>query len=103
ATQHFVLKGERLEQLTKLQTAGALLKLDAAAPNQKERSVTVELKSSQQPGTVLPVQAYVQDRSEPLTFTNALEITGPRPIIASSKLSLPTGMQIRVRTDEFPA
>ena len=32
----------------------------------------MELKSSPQPGTALPVKAYLEDRSEPLTFPGAL-------------------------------
>jgi hypothetical protein len=102
-TQHFVLKGERLEQVSKLVAPGAVLNLGPAGADQVERSLTVELKSSPQPGTALPVKAYLEDRSQPLTFPAALQITGPLPVIASSKLSLPAGMAIAVRSDEFPA
>lgn len=103
ATQHFVLKGERLELLTRLEAPGAVFRLSPAGDDQTERSLTVELKSSPKPGTALPVKAYLEDRSEPLAFTGALEITGPRPVIASSRLSLPAGMAITVHPDEFPA
>jgi len=103
ATQHFVLKGERLELLTKLEAPGAVLQLNPAESNQTERSLTVVLQSPPKPGTALPVKAYLQDRSEPLTFPDALEIAGPLPVIASSRLSLPAGMAISVRSDEFPA
>ena len=100
--QHFVLKGQRLGLLAKLQAPGAVLKL---APDSAdgERSVTVEMDSSPQPGTELAVQEFLADRSEPLTLSHALEITGPLPLIASSKLSLPAGMAIAVRSNEFPA
>ncbi|HEX6896809.1 MAG TPA: hypothetical protein VF146_16135, partial [Bryobacteraceae bacterium] len=103
AAQHFVLKGERLEQVSRLEAPGATLSLAAPGTNQTERSLTVELKSSLQPGTTLPVTAYLVDRSEPLALSGALEVTGPLPVIASSKLSLPTGMAITVHADEFPA
>lgn len=103
ATQHFVLKGERLELLSRLEAPGAVFKLSPSGDDQTERSLTVELKSSPKPGTTMPVRAYVEDRSEPLAFDDALEITGPRPLIASSKLSLPAGMEIAVHADEFPA
>jgi hypothetical protein len=102
-TQHFVLKGERLEQVSKLEAPAAVLNLDPPGANQTERSVTVALKSSQKPGTLMTVQAYLKDHSEPLTFPRALEIIGPLPLIASSKLSLPTGMAIKVNSDEFPS
>jgi hypothetical protein len=103
AVQHFMLKGERLGLITKLEASGADFKLNPAEENQTERSLTVELKSSPQPGTALAVKAYVQDRSEPLTLPGALQITGPLPVIASSKLSLPSGTQISLHPDEFPA
>ena len=102
--QHYVLKGQHLELLTKLVAAGAVFSLNPPeSGNETERSLTVELNSSPRPGAALPVQAYVPDRSEPLTFANALRITGPLPVIASSKLSLPAGMAIATREDEFPA
>ena len=46
ATQHFLLKGERLGLITRLEATGAILSLSPAAPNQTERSLTAELKSS---------------------------------------------------------
>jgi hypothetical protein len=63
----------------------------------------VQLQSNPQPGTTFAVQAYVKDRTEPLTFDDALQITGPLPVIASVKLSLPSGMAIATRPNEFPA
>jgi hypothetical protein len=103
ATQHFVLKGERLEQVSGLEAPGVVFNLSPAGTNQTERSVTVELRSSPQPGTTLPVTAHLKDRSEPLELPGALEITGPLPVVASSKLSLPKGFAIQVRSNEFPA
>ena len=102
-TQHYVLKGERLEQISRLETPGAILNLSPPGANQTERGVTVELKSSPRPGTDLPLKAYVEDRSEPMTFPGAIEITGPLPVIASSKRSLPQGLAIKIHADEFPA
>jgi hypothetical protein len=103
STQHFMLRGERLEEVSLLEAPGVVFNLSPAGINQTERSVTVELKSSPQPGTVLPVTARLKDRSEPLVLPGALEITGPLPVIASSKLSLPKGFAIQVRSNEFPA
>jgi hypothetical protein len=45
----------------------------------------------------------MQDRSEPLTFGDAIEITGPVPVISSSKLSLPNATAISLRPSELPA
>jgi hypothetical protein len=101
-TQHFVLKGERLEQVSKLEAPGAVLSLSPPTSNQTERSLTVELKAAPRPGTALPVTAYLDNRSEPLNLPDALEITGPLPVIASSRLSLPKGLAIQAHPDEFP-
>jgi hypothetical protein len=102
-TQHFILKGERLEQVKKLEAPDAVLSLSSPGTDQVERSLTVELKSSPKPGTTLPITEYVVDRSEPFRLPDALQITGPLPVIASSKLSLPAQMAVAVRGDEFPA
>jgi hypothetical protein len=103
ATQHYVLKGERLDELARLDAPNVVLDLGSIADNGAERNVTVQLKSNPQPGTALPIQAYIKDRTEPLTFQDALQITGPLPVIASSRLSLPSAMTIEMRPNEFPA
>jgi hypothetical protein len=102
-TQHFVLKGERLEQVSRLDAPGIVFNLSPPAPNQTERSLTVELKSSPRPGTVLPVAAYLEDRSQPVQLREAVQITGPLPVIASAKLSPPKEIGIKIHSDEFPA
>ena len=101
--QHFVLKGERLDSLSKLDAPGAVFELGAVGAGSTERNVTVQLKSNPQQGTLLPVKEYVEDRSQPLLLSDGFEITGPLPVIASSKLSLPIGMAITIGSDEFPA
>lgn len=103
ATQHYVLKGERLAELAKLDAPNAILDLGAVTDGGAERNLTVQLQSNPQPGTAVAVRAYIKDRSEPLTFQDALEITGPLPVIASSKLSLPGGLTIATNPNEFPA
>jgi hypothetical protein len=103
AAQHFVLKGDRLGLIGRLEADGVVFTLDPAAPNQTERSLTAELKSAPKPGATLAVRAYVADRSEPITLPGALEITGPLPVIASVKLSRSGGQAIAVRNDELPA
>lgn len=103
ATQHYVLKGERLDELTRLDAPNAVLDLGSVTGNADERNLTVQLKSNLQPGAALAVRAYMKDRSEPLTLEAALQITGPLPLIASSKLSLPGAIAIATHPNEFPA
>ncbi len=101
--QHYVLKGERLDDIMKLEAPGAIFDLGASSSNNTERNITVQLKAATHPGISLPLKAYLKDRTEPLTFDGALQVTGPLPVIASSKLSLPTGIQLALHGDEFPA
>ncbi len=101
--QHYVLKGERLNLITRLQAQGADLTLGPAEADGNQRNVTVQLKADLSPGTVLPVLAQVEDRNEPLQFVSGLKITGPLPMIASSKLSVPAGLPVALRPGEIPA
>ncbi|MBV9612062.1 MAG: hypothetical protein JO091_06295, partial [Acidobacteriaceae bacterium] len=103
AIQHYMLKGERLQLLAKLEAPGATLDLSSQGSGETERAITLQLKSTPPPGTALSLTAYVENRAEPLTFPDALQITGPLPVIASSKLSPPAGMAIALHPKEFPA
>ena len=103
ANQHYTLKGEHLELLTRLEAQGVSLQLAPSGGEAFARNVTVQLQSDIPAGTALPVKAFLKDRYEPLTLSQALRITGPLPVIASSKISLPANMAIPVREDEFPA
>src|SRR6185312_7663162 len=46
---------------------------------------------------------YLTDRTAPVTFPDGLEVSGPLPVIASSKLSLPPDIGIALESGEFPA
>jgi len=103
ATQHFVLKGERLQLLSKLESPIADFQLSDTSPSGTERSLVVSLKGDAKSGTSDPITAYLSDRTEPWKLPDAIQITGPLPAIASIKLSLPTGLAIALLPDEFPA
>lgn len=103
AAQHYVLKGERLDLLAKLEAPGARIELGAPSAGSHERSLTVQLTSNPPSGTLASVTASFSDRSAELVMPGALQVTGPLPLIASSKLSLPTGLAISLLPEEFPA
>jgi hypothetical protein len=103
STQHFILKGERLQDLARLEAQGAKLELGDVSGNGAERSITVQFASNMKPGTSLPVTEYLQDRAAPETIAGGLQITGPLPVITSSRLSLPAGLTIAMQPNEFPA
>ena len=102
-TQHYVLKGERLDLLKKLVASDASIDLGPSSGGGAERTITLQLKGDVRPGTRAAIAADLIDRNAPLTLPGALEITGPLPVIASSKLSLPTGMAMALLPEEFPA
>lgn len=102
-TQHFVLKGERLQLLSKLESPIATLHLNEVSGSGTERNLVVQLKDAAKNGATDSITAYLTDRTEPLTLAGALKITGPLPVIASSRLSLPSGMAISLLPEEFPA
>ena len=102
AEQHFVLKGERLGLIVKMQAPGVTFSLNQAEANATERNLTVKLGPSAKAGDSVPVEAILADRNDPLIFKGGIEITGPLPAIVSSRLSPPTGMQIGLYPDEFP-
>ena len=103
STQHYVLKGARLDLISKLNAAGVHFDLGPANNDASERNLTVQLQAGLKPGAAVPVEEYVKNRSAPLILDDALQITGPLPVIASSKLSVPAGLEIALHTDEFPA
>jgi hypothetical protein len=103
ATQHFILKGERLQLLARLESPIADFQLDDTSPAGTERNLLVKLKGEARSGASDPITAYLNDRTEPWRLPDAVQVTGPLPVIASSKLSLPTGLEITLLPDEFPA
>jgi hypothetical protein len=103
STQHYLLKGERLDLISNLAAPGVRFELSSTSSTGTDRSVSVRLTSDLKPGTSLAIKAEVADRNEPMNLVNALQINGPLPAIASSHLSLPGGMSISVPPDEFPA
>jgi hypothetical protein len=103
AAQHYVLKGERLDLLTKLEAPNAKIELGVPSAGGRERSLTVQLTSNSSAGMLAPLTASLADRSAALTLPDALQVTGPLPVIASSKLSLPAGIAITILPEEFPA
>jgi hypothetical protein len=111
SAQHYVLKGERLDLLAKLTAPNAKIELGPPDLGGTERDVVVQLSTNmpanmlakQAPGTAVPVEAELTDRSAALSLADALQTTGPLPAIASSQLSLPPDMEIALRPNEFPA
>jgi len=101
-----VLRGTRLERITRLATpdAGwelAPVKLDAR--DLTERQATVRLQAAAHRGELAAASVSVQDIQTPLAFPGALEVAGPRPQIAGVSLSLAQQPDVHLGEGEIPA
>jgi hypothetical protein len=102
--QHYVLKGARLDLLAKLTAPDAVIELGNSSMAGTERDVVVRLTAHPaQTSAPLPIEAELQDRSAKISLPDAIQTTGPIPVIASSQLSIPPGIEIALRPSEFPA
>ena len=102
-TQHYVLKGERLGDILRVEAQGAAVDLGATSAGESERNVTVRLAGAPDLSQSRPIRVFLKNRTAPLTFPDGIEISGPLPVIVSSKISPPTGVAVTLRPSEFPA
>jgi hypothetical protein len=106
AEQTVVLRGTRLEEITRISTPDAVWELahvKTDARDLKERKATVKLQSTAHRGGLLNASVSVQDIETPLTFSGALEVAGPRPKIAGFSLSLAQQPDVLLTEGEIPA
>jgi hypothetical protein len=97
----FCLKGQRLDELTRMEIANGSVELAPAKLGQNERTVKVRMAKNIAAGTSLAMKAYMQDRSEPLTFADAVRIVGPRPQITEVMVS-PPRQNVQLEKGELP-
>jgi hypothetical protein len=96
------LKGSRLQLLTKIEIAKAKTALDSSPGETVGRRLRLQISPDLQAGTVLAMKAYVNGRSEPLVFADAVRIVGVRPQIAEAKVSLPSDLDVKLEDGELP-
>ena len=104
--QTVVLRGARLEHITRVTTPGAVWELAPVKPDArdlKERKAAVQIQSAAHAGELLAASVYVQDIQAPLTFPGGLEVAGPRPKIAGFSLSLAQQPDVHLDEGEIPA
>ena len=97
----FCLKGQRLDELTRMEIANGTVELAPAKLGQNERTVKVRMAKNIAAGTSLAMKAYMQDRSEPLTFADAVRVVGPRPQITEVMVS-PPRQNVQLEKGELP-
>jgi hypothetical protein len=99
--QPVTIKGENLNQLTKLESDDATFQLGAVHGN--ERQVSVRLNAAAKEGQVTDLLAFTQDVSKPEIIPGAVKVTAPAPKITNSQISLPPQSSIPLKTGELPA
>jgi hypothetical protein len=102
STIEFELRGQRLNLLKSLEVAKGKAKLDSARDADTTREVTLHMSPDIAAGTSLAIRAYIRDRSEPLTFADAVRIVGPRPRITEVRLTQPPDQDVQLAAGELP-
>ena len=104
--QTVVLRGTRLERITRVTSPDAVWELAPVKPDAhdlQERKATVKLQTAAQRGELVAASVSVQDIQAPLSFSGALEVAGPRPKIAGVSLSLAQQPDVHLSDGEIPA
>ena len=104
--QTVVLRGTRLERVTRLTTPNAVWELapvKSGAHDLLERQATVKLEAAAHIGELLAASVFVQDIHAPMTFPGALQVAGPRPKIVGVSLSLAQQPDVHLDEGEIPA
>jgi hypothetical protein len=104
--QTVLLRGTRLERITRLSTPDAVWEVASVKPDArdlKERKATVKLQAAAHAGDLLAASVYVQDIQAPLTYPAGLSVVGPRPKIAGVSLSLAQQPDVHLQDGEIPA
>ncbi len=103
ASHTFLLKGQHLDLIGKMETSEGTIELEPSGANLSERPVVVHMKQELQAGASFEIKEYVKDHSEPITLPDAIRIVGPRSKIVDSKISPPAGMEMSLHSGELPA
>jgi hypothetical protein len=98
----FLLKGQRLDLLKRVEVAKGTAELQPRHDGQPGRLLTLRMAPDIDAGTSLAMKAYIEDRTEPLTFSDAVRIVGPRPRIAEVAVSQPPDQDVQLATGELP-
>ena len=97
------LHGEHLNLLAKLESPGVTMTLDPASADGAERRLTLHLDPKLHAGESLDLKAFLENRSQPLFLSRAIELTNARPTITDSQLSLPPAVGVALKPGELPA
>jgi hypothetical protein len=100
ASQRVILRGLGLDRIDALEADGAQVQLGAGGENEREATV---LLASARPGTSLGLRMRWNGLPAGVPVAAALQVTGPRPKISGSAVSLPDEGGVAWREGELPA
>jgi hypothetical protein len=96
----FRLKGQRLDQLKRVEVARGRATLGPVSGG-SDRQLTLRMSPEIAAGTGLALKAYVENRTEPLTFADAVRIVGPRPMITELRIARPPDEEVQLGSGEL--
>lgn len=94
------LEGTGLDRIETLSSAAGTF---SGAAGRHGWSGEIHLKAGVAKGATFPLALKVTGLESPLTLTDAIEVVGPRPKIASVRASIPGDLGIEIHADELPA
>ena len=98
----YVLQGQGLNLLKRVELAGGKATLSDVKTDSNSRGISLRLSPGLAKGTSLVLKAYIEDRSEPIIFFDAVRIAGPRPQILEVTVSQPQDQDVQLEKDELP-
>ncbi|MGA3076990.1 MAG: hypothetical protein ABSG56_25320 [Bryobacteraceae bacterium] len=101
--QKLLLRGSGLERIEKLSTEAGAIDLAPPSHPADTREATIKLGSKACKDERFDLRMKVQGIEAALTVTDAIEIRGPRPRIASVRKSYPQNFGLTLNDDEIPA
>lgn len=102
STVEFELRGHRLGLLKRVEVANGTVELAHPCSDDTRRKLKLQIPPTTGAGTSLALKAYIENRSEPLTFADAVRIAGPRPNISSITIAQPPDQDVQLGPGELP-
>lgn len=99
-TLHIPLKGANLQNIRNVTTSleGAAVAFTAEPP-----ALTLTLPETAAKGAKIDLRLEVEDSPAPMLLPAAIELLGPRPVLAAVRPSLPPDLPLRLADGELPA
>ncbi len=102
STIEFQLRGQRLDLLDRIEVPKGHAELECPYDQSTSRKLVLHMAPDIEAGTSLAAKAYIRDRSEPMTLSDAVRIVGPRPRIAEVTVSQPPDQDVMLNPGELP-